>query len=139
MHRIAKLFILPLLVSCAAVHKHEVQFFDEPFCIERNYRTCHPMEVQVDDVSITIPYGFKTHPSWGWNETTLIAPLILHDYLYSCDYGYSRAYIDEIFFEALIANGVNYHQAQNMYLIMRIFGRLHYFPDINCSIPAIFD
>lgn len=148
------LLIIMLILTgsgCGATNYHEVEFFDE-FCIKPKvgfiYKTCKDVGVQVDDMEITIPKGFETDlasiPRWYWsvlspNNTMLVAPAILHDYLYSCNYGYSRDEIDNIFFEALRANSVPYRTAETMYIAVRLFGGSHYHPKVNCTVPATFD
>jgi hypothetical protein len=153
MHSYIKVILIVVfaLASCSATHQHEVMFFDE-FCIKPKtgfiYKTCKNVEVQVDDMSITIPAGFETDlasiPRWYWsilspNNAMLVAPAILHDYLYSCDYGLSRDHIDDIFYEALIANSVPYRTAQSMYAAVRIFGGVHFHPKVKCTVAATFD
>lgn len=135
----------------AEADNHKVEFLDE-FCIKPKigfiYKTCKGVEVQVDDMSIIIPAGFETDlatiPRWYWsilspNNTMLVAPAILHDYLYSCDYGLTRDSIDGIFYQALISNSVPYRTAETMYLAVRMFGGAHYHPKVNCTIAATFD
>lgn len=140
-----------LLCSCSSVCTHRVEFF-EKFCISPKdgyvYKTCKDVEVQIDDLDITVPKGFETDlasiPKWYWsilspNNTKLVAPAILHDYLYSCNYDYSREHVDEIFYYALINNGVPTRTALTMYWTVRTFGGDHFHPEVNCTIAAVFE
>lgn len=137
------------LNSCTSYQKpkYTIEFLDE-VCIvpydEYSYLVCDDTEIQINDFGIVIPQGFETDlatiPRWYWSflsphNTKLVAPAILHDYLYVCDYGFTKQEIDQIFLSTLLANNLKYHTAYTMYYVVRLFGRLHQHADNNCT-PA---
>lgn len=117
---------------------HKIQF-NEPTCIKPhnryNFLTCHKINVDIDGKNIAIPSDFDTDlasiPRWLWsiispNYSGFISPAILHDYLYRCSQNYTRKTIDEIFYYALISNGVSRYTAYKMYAAVRLFGAPHF-------------
>lgn len=142
-----------ILMSCSSLSMthHTVEFFDK-FCISPDkgyvYKLGNKVEVQVDDVVITIPKNFQTDlasiPRWYWsilspNNSTLIAPAILHDYLYACDNYFNQQQADEIFYYALIKNGASNSVAYRMYIAVRLFGEAHYHKGQACPPPTEMD
>jgi len=122
---------------------HTIRFNENP-CIKPHnryhYLTCHPIDVTVDGVQITIPGDFDTDlasiPRWFWTFLSpaysgFIAPSILHDYLYSCSNGFTRKQVDDIFYYSLIQNGVSSYTSFKMYLAVRLFGNAYY-QDLYC-------
>ena len=147
---IASLLICAILFCCSSCSSkpndfHQVQFFEE-FCIKPKidyiYQTCNNINVQIDGYEVEIPKGFNTDlasvPRWYWsvlapNNTAIVAPAILHDYLYTCDYGMGKDEIDEIFYYALLNNAVPVYVANQMYYAVKLFGQNHYHPKMNCG------
>lgn len=145
--------ITSLLVSCSVIKitPHHIEFLDKP-CIkplkEYKYILGKEVEVQIDDVTITIPKGFETDlasiPRWYWsilspNNTSLVAPAILHDYLYACETYFTQKESDDIFYTAMIANEVNSFTAYQMYLAVRLLGRKHFHTGLKCPLPTSMD
>lgn len=135
------IFIL-LLAGCIKP-AYQVAFIDEA-CIKPNkrysYHTCHSLAVVINkkeerDV-FEIPKDFKTDlasiPRLWWSVlspaySSFIYPAILHDYLYTCPgFEVSRRYADDIFYSALIAQGVSQFTATVMYMSVRMFGNKHF-------------
>ena len=134
------LITLLCVVGCVnqwpAAHKI---IFDAPACIKPHsgysYLTCREIEVEIDNVIVTIPASFNTDlasiPRWYWSFLSpaysgFIAPSILHDYLYGCPNGRRRYEIDSIFYNALRADEVGFPTAIKMYFAVRVFGHSHY-------------
>lgn len=145
------IIILTFIITACATQKpkYKIEFLDE-VCIvpydEYNYLVCDDTEVQINDFGIVIPEGFETDlatiPRWYWSflsphNTKLVAPAILHDYLYVCDYGFTKKEIDQMFLTTLFDNNLNYRTAYTMYFMVRLFGRTHHHPysEANCT-PA---
>lgn len=121
--------------------------FHDSICIKPHkgyhYKTCHNITVTIDHFILIIPKNYDTDlasiPRWLWNiispaRSDFIAPSILHDYLYACNYGYKRSEVDEIFYQALVSNGVSKFTAFEMYAAVRIFGNSHFNKNENCDI-----
>ncbi|HMF72300.1 MAG TPA: DUF1353 domain-containing protein [Flavitalea sp.] len=119
-------------------HAHKISFFEET-CIKPHdgysYLTCYPIKILIDKNQRIIPANFDTDlasiPRWYWSIASpsyaaFIAPAILHDYLYQCPNRFTRKTIDEIFYYALIENGVGGITAYEMYVAVRLFGSSHY-------------
>ncbi len=113
---------------------HHVIFYDPP-CIKPHnsyhYYTCQDILVNIDDYLFKIPKHFDTDlasiPRIMWifispNYSKVVAPAMLHDYLYQCPQAYNRKMIDEIFYDGLVQGGVNKYTAFLMYLGVRMFG-----------------
>lgn len=140
------IFLVLLVVGCfIAPTKKRIIEFENPPCIKPhhryNYEICNPFVVKIDHEPVTVPANFDTDlasiPRWFWtfispNYSGFVAPSILHDYLYQCPNYRSRKSIDEIFYYALIKNGVSMHTAYKMYAAVRLFGRAHYHRENYC-------
>lgn len=125
--------------------KHDIQFENIP-CIRPNkaynYLTCESVTVNVDGRKVVIPKNFNTDlasiPRWYWTVLSpaysgLIAPSILHDYLYSCHLNFDRIEADEILYYSLLSNGVSKFTAYKMYIVVRLFGNPHYHKELACN------
>lgn len=147
------IIIITILTACITIHpvRHYVEF-ENDFCIKPNigftYLTCESVNVYLDDIEIIIPQSFDTDlasiPRWYWsilapNNTKLVAPAILHDYLYSCSEYFDRKEADEILYTALLNNGVSNFTAMEMYIAVRWFGKFHYHPNLVCEVPSFVD
>ncbi len=145
--------IISLLTSCSglSITPHHIEFLDKP-CIkplkDYKYVLGKSVEVQIDDVAITIPKGFETDlasiPRWYWsilspNNTSLVAPAILHDYLYACETYFTQKESDDIFYMAMIEGNVSPSTAYQMYLAVRLFGKKHYHKNMKCPPPSSMD
>lgn len=138
--------MLILITGCTLSYaKHYVVRFEDVACIKPHqgyhYMTCSPITVTINDKEVNIPPNFDTDlasiPRWLWaiiapSRSDFIAPSILHDYLYACPNGYKRQEADEIFYNALIDNGVSKLGAYEMYLAVRIFGQAYFGDDGSC-------
>lgn len=133
-------------------HTYSVFFPNIP-CIEPDedyqYRTCKRFTVVVlstceecNPIIIRIPKDFKTDlvtiPKFLWRlisplEKNLIAPGLLHDYLYQCPNMMSRLDADSIFYNALRQEGVSTIKANIFYIVVRWFGYVHYQDGQYCS------
>ncbi len=141
-----------LLVTACTQHVNQypdLQFRDDVCLIpyrDYNFLTCDETEVYIEKgVIIRIPGGFNTDlasiPKWYWsvlapNRVDLIAPSVLHDYLYACNAYVDKKDADEIFFSALIANEVSNRTAYEMYLAVSLFGQTHNHPEICKALPV---
>lgn len=117
---------------------YNIEYYDTP-CIKPhdnyNFKLCHMMITSIDGEITIIPKDFKTDlaslPRWYWpivapSYAPIIAPSILHDYLYRCPNNLTRTEVDDIFFYALLRNGTSTYLAYKMYYGVRVFGS-HYF------------
>jgi hypothetical protein len=94
------------------------------------------LRAQVDDKYIfEVPENFDTDlasiPRWFWSilspqYSAFVYPAILHDYLYHCPGNLPRAFADDVFFSALITEGVSQFTASKMYMAVRLFGQHNY-------------
>ncbi len=96
-----------------------------------NYRLDHAVRVTADGYLVTVEAGFVTdgasiprllwrvvgHPFMG----LVLLPAIIHDALYQSE-ALPRDVCDRIFFDLLVANGVNKNKARVMYWGVRIGG-----------------
>lgn len=142
--RIFIILILSILnAACADLY---IVKFHNAVCIkphqDYHYQTCHSITVTIDDFILEIPKNFDNDiaaiPRWLWSfiapsKSEFIAPAILHDFLYTCHYGYTRKEADEIFLSALLDNDVSRLTAYEMYAAVRIFGQSHFDEDGSCS------
>lgn len=93
------------------------------------------MKVSIDGKPYIIPKDFKTDlasiPRILWpiiapQYSGFVSPAILHDYLYRCNNNFSRQFIDEILYSALITMNVTPFTASKFYLGVRLFGDSHF-------------
>lgn len=141
MKRTTALLLCVLLIPalCLSFDEKPVVIFHDMACIKPKkdyvYQTCHSMTISIDHFLVQVPNDFDTDlasiPRWLWfliapTRSDIIAPAILHDFLYACHFGYTRPEADEIFYSALIGNGVSNFRASEMYYAVRIFGGKHY-------------
>lgn len=106
------------------------------------YTTCSDMMVDIDGNRFVVPQGFDTDfasiPQKFWSviapyESRLVAPSIMHDYMYNCPGDHTRKYADEVFYSALIAQGVSAYDASKFYYAVRFFGEPFYKSGHDCS------
>lgn len=100
------------------------------------YIVSAPIVANLDNFKrVQVPVGFKTDlasvPRIFWNvfppdRASYMYPAILHDYLYESDLLKSRKKADDVFYYALINQGVSKKSAFTMYAMVRLFGFLHY-------------
>jgi hypothetical protein len=100
-----------------------------------NYLTCSPLIAKVNDDEFIVPANFDSDlasiPHWFWSFITpeysaLVYPALLHDYLYLCPGNYSRDYADNVFYSAMLQEGMSKHTASKMYWAVRWFGGRHF-------------
>lgn len=124
---------------------HDVVFLNEA-CIKPykryEYRTCDELRVTIDGKLYVVPKDFKTNlasvprPLWSFiapQYSAFIAPAILHDFLYHCPHHLDRKIADEVFYAALITEGVTAITATKFYTAVRLFGNRHYDSGIECK------
>ena len=143
--------LITMIIGCSTFTpvKHDV-VFKKDTCIkpyqDYTYKLCEPVEVRIDGEKIIIPRQFITdlasvpRPFWTFispNQSNLIAPAILHDYLYSCHKDYDRIDVDEIFYNALVENNVSTFRSYLFYVGVRMFGYPHYHTEISCDDPPM--
>ena len=143
---ILSIFLVTWLMGCSYVEpmSHKIEFYKSP-CIkpnkDYNYLLCGQVPVKVDDKLIVIDSSFDTdlasipRPFWNIvspNQSNLVAPSILHDYLYTCHHQFTRKEVDDIYYQNLISHGVGKVRATIFYWGVRLFGSTHYHPDVNC-------
>jgi hypothetical protein len=103
----------------------------------KDYRfsTCFDLYFYVNDKKLFVPAGFKTDlasiPRIFWSivapyNAHLIAPAIIHDWLYSQKTEFNRKEADIIFYTLLIKNGMSRFLSSIMYYCVRIFGKSHF-------------
>lgn len=108
-------------------------------CIKpfKDYRflTCSELNFYFNDQKFIVPEGFETDlasiPRLFWSivppyNTSLIAPAIVHDWLYSRHTKIKRLECDKIFYFLLVKNGMSKFLAGIMYFCVRIFGSSHF-------------
>src|SRR5574338_606060 len=150
MKRLRILFLITLLFLCetscimSGRNSHEIVFFNEA-CIKPykryDYHTCDKLLVSIDGKRYVVPKNFKTNlasiPRALWSiyspqYSEFIAPAILHDFLYHCPNGLERKFADEVFYSALIDEGVSKLTATNFYIAVRLFGLNHFEMNNQC-------
>lgn len=133
-------FLFIFTTSCVwpPATKNLVIFKNDPCIIpylRYEYKTCDKMDVLVDYKPVTVPEEFVTdlasipRPLWSVFSprfSNFIAPSILHDYMYKCPHFYTRKEADDIFYSALLANGVTRVTSTKFYMGVRLFGWMAY-------------
>jgi hypothetical protein len=98
--------------------------------------------VTIDDEPFEVPNNFETDlasiPRWYWiilspQYSAFVAPGILHDYFYRCANLKTRKYADEVFYYALLQQGVTKYTASKFYLAVRLFGAHSYSKSLPCE------
>lgn len=153
---VAAINLLFLLLAGCIKPSYQVSFVDQA-CIKPykkyRYETCQPLAIVVHkDMHrevFKIPENFQTDlasiPRIYWSVlapaySSFIYPAILHDYLYSCPGDeVTRRYADDIFYSALIAQGVSQFTATIMYLGVRIFGSADFQKGNYCDLDTSFE
>jgi len=132
------------LITCTIKH-HSVEIYPGICIIPTQgyqYKTCVNINVDIDGKLLVIPKGFRTDlatiPRFYWsilspNKSELIAPSVLHDFLYSCSMQYTRKEVDDIFYLALMKNHVGTYTSTKVYLAIRLFGGSHFTKDTDCK------
>lgn len=131
---IALLFFF--VIGCAP--KEEVSFLIQP-CLYPfkfyDFTLCDDFHFIFNGRDYKVPKGFETDlasvPRILWsiyspNRAETIAGAVIHDYLYSCHNGFSRAQIDSIFYDSLVYNKVSRYTAFKYWLAVRIFAASHF-------------
>lgn len=104
-----------------------------------SFRLDAPFIVQINKDIVTVPRGFITDlastprllwPLYAPNDTRTIRPAVLHDYMYRCQSGYSRAAADRIFYYGLKKFNVGYWRSHKYYWGVRLFGWMFYSPKL---------
>lgn len=143
-HGLAILAALPLCLAIIGCDSTHTVIFKTETCIiptkKYLYRTCSDIDVFVEGETYVIPKNFKTDlasiPRIFWSfippqYSAFVAPAILHDYLYHClNYG-DRKLADELFYSALVSQGVSKFTAMTFYIAVRVFGESDYHSDMN--------
>ena len=127
---------------------HAIAFVKAP-CVQPHdgyrYRLCNDMHVEIDNVEYIVPEGFDTDfasiPQHFWwhtapHQADLAAPSILHDYMYACPGNQSRRYADDVFYSALLENGVTGNRAIGLYYVVRAGGLPFFKRGSDCSLEA---
>lgn len=145
------LFCLCLILSSCLNYienepPHQIKFLNKP-CLKPHdgyrYMLCNDMDVEIDNVIHTVPEGFDTDfasiPQYFWwriapYEATLAAPSLLHDYQYACPGNQSRRYADNVFYSALLENGVSGGHALKLYYAVRFAGAPFFKKGRDCAI-----
>lgn len=134
--------IITVLLLCLCLEgcptPFEVKACDKP-CLEPfkgyQYQLCEPLDYWINGIPFEVPQGFKTdlasipRPLWSLYspaKSEYMTASIIHDYLYTCEDGLSRADADAVFYRVLRYQGVSQYQAYKFYLGVRLFGRRHY-------------
>lgn len=103
----------------------------------KDYRflTCSELNFYFNEKTLVVPEGFETDlasiPRIFWSivppyNTSLIAPAIVHDWLYSRKTDINRFDCDNIFYELLVKNHMSKFLAGILYYCVRAFGRWHF-------------
>lgn len=145
------LLALPLLLSGCLTYvdkdlPHTVYFQNIP-CVQPHdkyrYRTCDDMNVVIDDVVYKVPAGFDTDfasiPQVFWwrvapFKANLVASAILHDHMYACPDILTRRYADDVFYSALISEGVSGGRALKFWYAVRYAGEPFFKKGVVCHI-----
>lgn len=99
------------------------------------FSTCFDLNFYIDDKILLVPEGFKTDlasiPRIFWSfvapyNSRLIAPAIIHDWLYSEYSDITRKDADNVFYELLVKNGLSSIFSSLAYYCVRIFGAPHF-------------
>jgi hypothetical protein len=106
-----------------------------PICIkpyqDEKFKTCREYKVKINNERIIIPARFVTDlasiPRFIWPivspmRSKTITPAVLHDYLYANPNGHSRQFADDVFYAALLKNGLSKGSAYRYYATVRTFG-----------------
>lgn len=137
-----------LLSACSSYIQpdlpHKVEFENAP-CIKPNgarFRTCDELNVLIDNNPYSVPAGFDTDlasvPNLFWSvlspaEAKMMAPAILHDYMYQCPNILSRRYADDVFYSALVQEDMRVSSAYQMYSVIRMFGDKYFKEGAKCE------
>ena len=130
--------IYTFLCKSAFPLSYNVAFLNEA-CVQlkpnHTYITCEDIHIQLAGSSLIIKSGFKTDlasiPRIFWpilspDDTLLIQPAILHDYLYHNVSLLTRYQCDLIFYDALRSNGVSLWKSWTIYYSVRLFGAYYF-------------
>jgi hypothetical protein len=147
---VVSLFFVALLYCCFTywmAPKDILVTFEDTACIKPHhtyrYLTCDTLLVNINGNILTIPAGFDTDlasiPHWLWSfispqYSAFVYPSIMHDYLYGCPGRLTRDYIDDLFYSALLTEGVSHFTATQMYFAVRLFGQSHFSEGQNCEV-----
>lgn len=124
------------LASCSVTNTIEIP--SKPCLIPDKgieFNLCNDYLFYIGGIKYTAPIEFTTDlasiPRIFWlvdapNDANTIAGAVIHDYLYSDPHGLSRKEIDDIFYDALILEGVSKFTAFKYWLGVRLFGRSHF-------------
>lgn len=137
-----------LLISGCLIQsepRYLVKFQNRP-CIKPHarfqYATCKPLYVRINDDILEVPADFSTDlasiPRWLWpvlspQYSAFVYPAIAHDYLYLCPSHVSRRTADDIFYYALLSEGVSQFTASKMWLGVRVFGKSSFRAGQSCK------
>jgi len=140
------LFVFTIISIAIAFSVRPIIIYHDEICIKPHsgyhYLTCNNITVTIDHFILVIPKNFDTDlasiPRFIWSlmapsRSEFIAPSILHDYLYTCHNGFARKEIDEIYYYALVKQGVSKFWAYEMYVAVRLFGNGHFSQSGSCE------
>ena len=127
-----------LLLHSSLIYAFNVKVLDD-ICIKPyegyKYVLCHDVSFSVDGVVYNIPHHFLTDlaslPRAFWPiaspaKSELIAPALIHDWLYNMTCDFSRQQADLIFYELLRQNKLSVIRASLLYYGVRSFGWIFY-------------
>lgn len=136
------IFLCLIECSCSASCKI---YIPKPPClnplVDFDFTLCKPFVYYVDGVKYKVPQGFTTDlastPRVLWSiyaphKANTIPAAIIHDYMYFCPTGMSRARADSIFYDALIYKHVRTLTAFKYWLGVKVFGALHFNDNAAC-------
>lgn len=131
-------FLLIRPVTLGAAIYHEVFLIQRAGIIPAegiNYRLDQDLVVVIDDKKISIPAGFKTDlasiprilwPFFAPNDSVLVYPAVVHDYLYTCGDWVTRKFADDVLHSFLLLEGASRGDADSFYIAVRLFGAPHF-------------
>lgn len=139
--------IVLMLAGCINPAFHQVNVIRSS-CIKPHkryhYYTCDTLSTMIDGQIYDVPPYFDTDlasiPRWYWSilsprYSSFVYPSILHDYFYSCPtYNITRKFADDVFYWALINQGISKFTATKMYIAVRLFGGFFFQKKRMCSV-----
>lgn len=102
---------------------------------DNDWRLLSDFVITIEGKTVTIPKGFNTDFAsvprfpvtyWLFGNITHRPPVI-HDWLYTLGGdNEARKYADNVFYHAMLADGVNKIKAKCIYSAVRLFGKSHW-------------
>ena len=124
---------------------HMIELSDPP-CVKPHhgyrYQTCSDYSINIDGMPFIVPEGFDTDfasiPKFLWwkiapHEARLVAPSIVHDFMYQCPGDITRKYADNVYYTALIQSGIPAGEALRIYYVVRYAGEPFFKHGVSCE------